>query len=119
MDIANATLRVGNYLNVLDFPPDAAPRLKSSSIGWFCKIPELVDRVHQQLDTLVEERFVDFQTSINTLVPRLLTTEDEELKRALFYLHNVTSNYPINGTELMGLVALDYFNRYYQRSIRN
>ena len=116
MDTANVTLRIGNYLHLLDFPQDAAPKLKTgSSLGWFCTIPLFVDKFHQQLDDLVERNLEGYQTVINELVPKLFATEDETLRKELFSLHNYTYRYPITVNALMGLVALDYFNRHYQR----
>ncbi len=112
MNAADVTLRIGNYLGIIDFPKDTAPKLKTSHIGWFCKIPQLVDRRHQQLDTLVEQNVEDYQLVINMLVPQLLATEDEGLKRELAALYNVTCSYLIEANALMGLIALDYFNRY-------
>ena len=115
MSISELTLRLASHLNLLDFPTEDTPKLKTHGIGWFREVPIFVDRNYQVLDELVgEQNLTDASAAIEYLSQKIMTVTNKDFGEAFMDLARKVNQYSGSQQAIVGVVALDYFNRHYQ-----
>lgn len=127
--LVKATLMGGVYHDILEVDEgNNVPYLKPrTTIGWLFKIPEFVDEHHLQLDALVDElskeadneaylvngRLPDYQSAITLLGPKIQLCKEPTFEAGLRQLHGVVSRFRDVCDFAHGLIALDYYRRFY------